>query len=311
MRRPSALALLILGLSLPASAQRGGGMHSGRGFAATSRGFSSGGGMHSGGGFAAPGGYGAPNRGNAFGRSGFATPRGFDGTSASRLGGGYARYPGTYTRAPYGGRPAFYSHSGIAGNQSYANNNRHPNRGNGSGYRYPGIYNYRYPGFFNYGFGYPFDDAFLNFYDPFWSNNGLGTGDTLASDAYPPDGGYAQPNYDSPVAVPEAYGSQPPDPGGQPYAPQGSTAYPQTYAPGWYGPYVVASASPVSSPAAEEATTLVFRDGRPPLKIGNYALTRSAIYLTGARIYEIPLSELDLSATVQVNRQAGIEFQLP
>jgi hypothetical protein len=57
--------------------------------------------------------------------------------------------------------------------------------------------------------------------------------------------------------------------------------------------------------------TLVFKDGRAPEKIYNYALTRTTLYVTDARRQEIPVAALDLAATEKVNRAAGVRFQLP
>jgi hypothetical protein len=61
----------------------------------------------------------------------------------------------------------------------------------------------------------------------------------------------------------------------------------------------------------DDAVTLVFKDGRAPEKIHNYALTRTTVYVTDGRRREIPVAALDLAATEQVNRAAGVDFQLP
>lgn len=307
MRSPKALSLLVLALSLPALAQRGGGGHGGGGMHGGG-GFSGGGGMRSGGGFASGGmrgGGGFTGRGSGFGsayRGG--SPMATRGVTGNR--GSYARYPGTYARTPYGSRPAFYSRNGNFGHGGYANTYRHNGYGygNGYGYRYPGIYNYGYPGYLNYGYR----DAFFDSYDPFWGNdNGLGIGDSLAgADAYPqPD---VQSGYDPQAAAMQAYAPQQVEPAGQLYPPQGYAQQLQTPAPGWYGPYLV---PPAATPAAEDTTTLIFKDGRPPQQIRNYALTHDAIYITGAHIYQIPLNQLDLAATARVNAQAGVSFQVP
>jgi hypothetical protein len=60
-----------------------------------------------------------------------------------------------------------------------------------------------------------------------------------------------------------------------------------------------------------DAVTLVFKDGRAPEKIHNYALTRTMVYVTDGRSQEIPVAALDLAATEQANRAAGVDFQLP
>lgn len=60
-----------------------------------------------------------------------------------------------------------------------------------------------------------------------------------------------------------------------------------------------------------DAVTLVFKDGRPPETIHNYALTRSTLYVTDGRRREIPVADLDLAATEKANREAGVSFELP
>jgi hypothetical protein len=56
--------------------------------------------------------------------------------------------------------------------------------------------------------------------------------------------------------------------------------------------------------------TLVFKDGRPAEHIHNYLLTRTTLYVQDGRRREIPVDELDLAATVKVNHEAGVDFQL-
>jgi hypothetical protein len=57
--------------------------------------------------------------------------------------------------------------------------------------------------------------------------------------------------------------------------------------------------------------TLVFNDGRPPVTIHDYLLTRGTLYVMDRHRSEIPVAELDLPATAKVNREAGIDFKLP
>jgi len=98
-----------------------------------------------------------------------------------------------------------------------------------------------------------------------------------------------QPEYG---AAPEPDGQMPPAPYmEQPPAPQQSVA-----------------AAPLP---AEDAVTILFKDGRPPLQIHNYALTRTTLYVRDQRHRDIPLDELDLAATVKANHDAGVDFQLP
>jgi hypothetical protein len=68
-------------------------------------------------------------------------------------------------------------------------------------------------------------------------------------------------------------------------------------------------AAPVN---AQPTTILIFKDGRPPVQVRNYALTASTLYaLDGESRQEIPLSLLDVPATVAANRTAGVDFALP
>jgi hypothetical protein len=63
---------------------------------------------------------------------------------------------------------------------------------------------------------------------------------------------------------------------------------------------------------AQPATTLIFKDGRPSTQVHNYALTGSTLYaLDGESRQEIPLSEINIPATVEANRKAGVDFALP
>jgi hypothetical protein len=63
---------------------------------------------------------------------------------------------------------------------------------------------------------------------------------------------------------------------------------------------------------AQPATVLIFKDGRPPEKVHNYALTGSTLYaLDGDLRREIPLALLNVPATVETNRAAGVDFSLP
>jgi hypothetical protein len=57
---------------------------------------------------------------------------------------------------------------------------------------------------------------------------------------------------------------------------------------------------------------LIFKDGRPPVQVYNYALTGTTLYaLDGETRQEIPLAMLNVPATVQANRASGVDFALP
>ena len=91
--------------------------------------------------------------------------------------------------------------------------------------------------------------------------------------------------------------------------------------PGGYGPppgqYPTAYRPPVSEPrpsqaaAAEEAVTLVFKDGRPPEQVHNYVLTRTTLFVQDQNRRSIPVDQIDIAATEKTNRDAGVEFQVP
>lgn len=70
---------------------------------------------------------------------------------------------------------------------------------------------------------------------------------------------------------------------------------------------------PVSAPVnPQPATTLVFKNGKPNEEVHNYVLTSTMLYgFDNGRRREIPLSELDLPATIAANRSAGVDFTLP
>jgi hypothetical protein len=68
---------------------------------------------------------------------------------------------------------------------------------------------------------------------------------------------------------------------------------------------------PPQAPENEDATTIVFKGGRPSEQIHNYALTRTTLFVLDQQRREIPLDEVDMAATEKANRAAGIRFQIP
>lgn len=111
-------------------------------------------------------------------------------------------------------------------------------------------------------------------------------------------------------------GYTPQDYAPQGYAPEESPAARRPYNPGAY-------AAPATPTAAEQnaaaddgldhpEVTLVFKDGREPLKVRSYVLTGSSVFVAEhGHERKIPLSELDLPATFEQNREAGVDFVLP
>jgi hypothetical protein len=88
------------------------------------------------------------------------------------------------------------------------------------------------------------------------------------------------------------------------------------YNPGAY-PSTQNNASAQSAPAQSNgldhpAVTLVFNDGRPPMQVHSYVLTSSSVLIAeSGRQRVIPVTDLDLPATVAQNREAGVDFKLP
>ena len=181
-------------------------------------------------------------------------------------------------RPPSG--PVLASRSGSPRHWPSAGPGHWPDNGRrGVGYRSPYFYGV-YPGPFGYGFP-----------SAFGASDAQDQDDATA----PPQAGYgAQPNDSGPN-----YDQYPP-------GPEMAGNAPLVFRPLYQGPGTLA---PVH---AQPATTLIFKDGRTPVQVHNYALTASTLYaLDGESRQEIPLSLLNVPATVEANRAAGVDFALP
>jgi hypothetical protein len=102
----------------------------------------------------------------------------------------------------------------------------------------------------------------------------------------------------------------PPQAGEPPPAEYGQMAEngPSPFRPEYQGP----AGPPPEPPRDQPTTTLIFKDGRPPVQVQNYALTATTLFaLDGDLRKEIPLSLLNVQATVETNRSAGVDFALP
>ena len=297
-----AAVALAMAIALPACAQRGGGGHASFGgrSAPAARpapafhgGFAPSPAFHGGfspshGTFAA-----SPPVHYSYGRSPLSRPP-VSYPSSMRVPAPGVRYPVT---TPPINRPNFY----------------HPDHGHGHRnthnffvHTYP-VFPFAYP---SYVYGYLpsdlLDDSFNNY-------------DT--SQQPPPD---QQPDYGSAYAQPmpqpdDGSGYPQPAPGYPAYpeprpAPQGAYAYPGA-APGYqgYAPQPAPAAPQMQYvPGSASTVTLIYKDGRPPEQIQNFLATRSTLtVLDGGRRREIPLTDLDLPATIAANRQTGVDFQLP
>ena len=187
----------------------------------------------------------------------------------------FAPPPESLFTRPSGRSPAFQARGNLPGQT------RHPGNG-GVGYRrnYPYLYG-RSVGLIPFGYGLPL---------PYALPYGNDQDDTTGPPPAPQQADYG----DQPMGD---YGPEPP---------QLAANAPPYFRPG-YQPQ--GEAAPVN---AQPTTTLIFKDGRPPVQVRNYALTASTLYaLDGESRQEIPLSLLDVPATVAANRTAGVDFALP
>jgi hypothetical protein len=148
--------------------------------------------------------------------------------------------------------------------------------------RYPGVYA-GYPWLNSYGYGFP-----VSYGGPYMDDQ-------------------EETGGPQPAPQPSDYGNvPPPDYVQEPPGPQVAA----NAAPAFRPPYPLQiDAPPVN---AQPATTLIFKDGRPSMQVHNYALTASTLYaLDGESHQEVPLSLLNVPATIEANRTAGVDFALP
>lgn len=320
MKRIAAVAVCVALFALPVCAQRTGG-HGG--FSGSHGSFS---GSHGGGtsGFhSAPsfhGGFGGPSRGGFSGFRGYAPGRiagphrygGYHDPSFRRgplgpgsvpVGRGFAptnRLGAAGLRQPYSGfRPPYTNamrrtsyRSSDAWNRrnlDHRGRDRDHNRRN-----LYGLYGGGYPFLPWWSLGYPY---FPDYFDDSGDDDSQSGSDSATSQPYPDNssGAYEQPQPDQSAEQPPLY-----SPGPNSYPGPNAQSRP-------------ASSSYQASAPAEPQTqlTVIFKDGRPPQKIHNYMLTASTLYVLDQRHQEIPVNQIDLAATTQMNRAAGIEFALP
>lgn len=296
---------LIAGAASPAQAQRGG--------------FHSSGGFHGGGFASRPA---APSR--SFGGFSGARP-GF--SSARPVGparfGGPAHFPGAMPtqprrafapssnlrmRAPggfgsnfnarrpeYGVRRPEYPGNGYS-NYDHRHHPHRPEYNYGGTTLYTGtILPYGYP-YYGYGFG---DDLGFPYLDtPYDDGSGYSDQSSYPQNSYAPDYGDAYNDSNNYVADSAPEAAEPP-PAGQP----------TNSAPYSYGSPQPPAAQSAALP--QDSVTLIFNNGAPARQIHNYILSRDTLTVLDGPRREIPVSTLDLAATEQANRSAGIDFHLP
>jgi len=140
---------------------------------------------------------------------------------------------------------------------------------------------------YSYGWGYPYLSSFLDD-----SSNYDSQPASYYAAAQPSD--YSNGPYQ---AQPEDQQGTAPR---EPYEQQPSTLH--------RAPYGAEQSLP---PASEESVTIVFKDGRPPEQIHNYLLTQITLTVLDQHRHDIPVDQIDLSATARANLQAGVEFSVP
>ncbi len=88
---------------------------------------------------------------------------------------------------------------------------------------------------------------------------------------------------------------------------------PRVYTPYWPsgGGSAVEYRPPYQSPHSQQPVTLMFNDGRPPMRIHNYMVTPTTLYILDKDRAEIPLAQLDVTATERINREAGVDVHFP
>lgn len=217
-------------------------------------------------------------------------------------------YPGSYPGAPL----RFGSHNGPAARIPYnrlgADHAHGPGHDPGHGHG-DGDHHHHHRGVYWGGSVYPYypwfytGPIFTGYVDPWLFGPhdyyGYGYGDDVPApyrdygmqDSQPYPAEYYQGN---PALPAQDSASR------QPYAGQPSEA--ET-------PAVVSAASPSALP--ERPVTLIFNDGRPPVQIHNYLITASTLTVLDAQYREIPLDKINVAATQQANRSAGVDFRVP
>jgi hypothetical protein len=130
-----------------------------------------------------------------------------------------------------------------------------------------------------------------------------GDSDDSADDSS--QGGSSEPGSYEPDQAPDSYLSDQNGP-----APLYPPPYPEE---GYYAPnQQLAAAAPTAPSAPEQLLTVIFKSGRAPIEVENYLMTAKVLTDLDSEHYEqIPLDQIDLAATQNFNKAAGVEFQVP
>jgi hypothetical protein len=189
-----------------------------------------------------------------------------------------------------------YTHGGpVHSHGPWDGDHHHHHRG-----VYWGGYVYPYYPYYPY---YPFytGPIFTGYVDP-W----LFAPDSYDDSAqYGNNGGYVPSPY-------RDYGTQPSQPYPEEYYEGDPAAAGQAFGRGASSSMAQSGENGVSAaPAPAGALTVIFNDGRPPEQIHNFLLTPGTLTVLDAQYRQIPLAQIDVEATRQANRAAGVDFRVP
>ncbi len=144
---------------------------------------------------------------------------------------------------------------------------------------------------------YPYWPGYPYLYDPNAYNLGLYDWDD--SEATVSD--TSQPGSYEPDKAPGSYESDQNGP---------ALLYPPYPNQGYAAP--VAEAGAAAPAVSDQPLTVIFNNGRAPIKVRNYLMTARVLTDLDFQHYEqIPLDQVDLSATQRINTAAGVNFQVP
>ncbi len=217
------------------------------------------------------------------GHGSFGGGHGGGGFSGGHTGGGFGGHAGFVSHGVMGAGSRYGSGSHLGSRQFYSrgghfNHGRFDHR-----FRNRFGYGYGYPG---YGYGYPYY-SYLPGIDPYWW-----------WDSYPSDDAEQrqiademnQENLEEQQALRE----------------QDQDAYAQARP-------MRRQAEPAASKEADNdpATVLIYRD-QHQREVRNYAIVDDLIYVfTPQRTERVPLSVIDVQATIRANQDRGVDFRLP
>lgn len=214
---------------------------------------------------------------------------GHSGFSGGHVGGGFTGHVGGGLRSPSG----FVGHGAMGSGShfvSHMGSGRSFRRGGfGRGGHFGGRYDHRFRNRFGYGYGYPYAGyySYLPGIDPYWW-----------WDTYPSDDAEQRQMADEMNR--ENLEEQ------QALREQDQDAYAQARP-------MRRQTEPAASKEADNdpATVLIYRD-QHQREVRNYAIVDEMIYLfTSQRTERVPLSVIDVPATIRANQDRGGDFRLP